>query len=1053
MALAFQLAQAPFRSGAQEGDDPRHLPFGTLTRAENLRWSTTSRLEKRQGVTFFNYNGATPSGTIKRLWTRGSDLCATDGANVYSYSSARGFSLVDPIPDVGLTWTAFLDHVKGAHAFDIAASGSLILCAWVTGASGVTATTAVGALWFAVWDSSSKTFAVAPTQLSATETYRGVRIVVAGPYAHIISTIGTNIVANAVDLTTLATGGFAPLVTTARAGYGWDAAAYTNASTSTYGVVVAYEVTGGAGPLQYKAFSYSAGAYTNFLTRNSYINTIYATANGFPSVSLHVTPDTGGGSLFYLFAACQSKTTYFLDCNGAVLADVGSFVSASALVTGSSLSCRTSMYAPVADGTGGFYLAMFDSANLDNNAPSRGTITLKISNAGSLTANSIRGTANTLPASRLFTVGSRVFMLLADCERSASTYHSYSGTSTYLVEVEASGQASTGLAPHKYIGKIDHLVGATTIPSCLCSGIALSSTKSLVFSPYMAAATVQDENWRLGIKAVEVTLSGSLPADMWRGVTYGAETYIAAGSLQAYDGASCFDYGFPRAASFNNSVTVSAGGSTTVGSHLYATVCEYRSAAGVLHRSPANTIASAATTTGGNQTVGFLVATPSLTRKQFTRGYLNETLALYRSAAGLSTLYRLTFEPNYNYYALDSRQAYVTVSDAVADTNIGGSVALTSRPLLYTTGNILNDDAPPALQTVCVHRGRLWGVDGSGTQLWFSKSFLDEAGVAPGFAPDFVIKAEKPITALASMDEKLIAFASDGIYYILGDGPAPNGTNSDLTGPIKIESDVGCSNPRSVVTTPLGVMFQSSRGLFLITRGLEVVWIGKPVKDTLASYPSITSAVMVPKYNEIRFTANNSGGTAGLVLVFNYTEKQWTTNIYTLTDGTGFSAYGAPIWDAVLWNGVYTMATYKHLFFESDSSWLDYQSAWVPSTFETAWVNAAGPLAFQSARSMQLQGESYSDHQLTVSAAFDSETSYTQTKTFASGSAVTTVGPLEQCEITINTRRKCQAIRFKVSDAAPTTAYGTGRGPSFNTIGLEFGIKKGFAVNPATKKG
>lgn len=1055
MSLVFQLQQTPLRIGAQEGDDPRHLPFGSLTRAENLRWSTTSRLEKRQGVTLFNYNGAPVAGRLRRLFTRGVDICATDGSSVYSYSSARGFTKVDPIPDVGLAWSTFLDHVKGAHAFDLAINNGIAFCAWVTGASGLAATTAQGAVWFAAWDTASKTFVRAPEQMTTAETYRGVRVVVAGSYAHILAANGSNIQASAVNLSTYAYASFVtlPNLTDARAGYGWDATAYVNTGSSTSGVAVAYEVTGGTGPLRIRAYTYAAGSYANVVTRNS-----AETGNSFPSVSIACGDDSGTAWSTWVFYACTSRGTYALDAWITGASSVVNVLSSSTLVASGSRSPRTSIYMPVPDGSSGIVVSMFDSYNPDNNLPSRGTITCQLNSNGSLVSNSVRGTGGTLPASRLFGVGGRVFMVLADFERSAGTYHSYSGTNTYLVEVETTGQSATGFEPHKYIGKIDHLTGATTAPSSLCSGVALSSTKALVFTPYMASATVQSENWRLGIRAIEVTLPGSTPADMWRGVNYGSETYIAAGSLQAYDGASCFDYGFPRAASFNNSVNVSAGGAMTanVGTHLYSTVVEYRSAAGLVHRSPTNTMASAVTTTGTNGTVTYAVMTPSLTRKQQARGYLNETLALYRTATNLTVPYRLTYEPSYNYYNVDSRVAYQTVTDTVTDSDVGAGVALASRPILYTVGGILDDEAPPALQTVCVHRNRLWGVDGSGLQIWFSKSFTDDSGVAPGFSSSFVLRSEEAVTALASMDDKLIVFSEEGISYVLGDGPAPNGANNDITGPIKIQSDVGCSNPRSVVTTPAGVMFQSVRGIYLLTRGLEVFWIGKPIKDTLASYPSVTSAVLVPKYNEVRFTANTAEGNAGLVLVFNYIEKQWTTNVYTMAGNSGYPVYGAPIWDAVLWNGVYTMAAFSYLYFESDTSWLD-DGAWVPSTLETAWINAAGPLAYQSARAMEVQGESYSNHDLTVSVAFDSETSYTQTKTFVAGSPVTTVGPLEECSITIGTRRKCKAIRFKLNDATPTSPgtypVGTGRGFSVNTIGLEFGVKKGFAVNPAAKKG
>jgi hypothetical protein len=73
--------------------------------------------------------------------------------------------------------------------------------------------------------------------------------------------------------------------------------------------------------------------------------------------------------------------------------------------------------------------------------------------------------------------------------------------------------------------------------------------------------------------------------------------------------------------------------------------------------------------------------------------------------------------------------------------------------------------------------------------------------------------------------------------------------------------------------------------------------------------------------------------------------------------------------------------------------------------------------------------------------------------TFPALSAVTSVGD-EQLEVTIGTRRKCQAIRFRIQDATPSAGtLGIGRGPAFDMFGIEVGSKRGFNVNPATKKG
>jgi hypothetical protein len=470
----------------------------------------------------------------------------------------------------------------------------------------------------------------------------------------------------------------------------------------------------------------------------------------------------------------------------------------------------------------------------------------------------------------------------------------------------------------------------------------------------------------------------------------------------------------------------------------------------MLHRGPTFVSAApVAVAASGKVTLGSLLAV-SLESKQdvanggFTTNPRPTALALYRSTVGGSVLQRLTQEPANNVItdnAAVQSQSYV---DSAAD---AGTVALASRPAIYTTGGILDDLAPPASVTMFHHADRLWVLSGDRLTWCYSKAFQDDLGVAPGFPPTFRISFDETQVAGATMDEKSVFWSATGIRYMLGTGPAPSGQNSDFQGPFVIQSDVGCTNARSVVGTPDGVMFLSDRGLYLLTRGLEPVWIGRPVKDTLALFPNITSATLVAKQNQVRFTCNNAASSAGIVLVYDYVEKQWSTFKYN--DGV---TYGCAIVDACMWNGAWAFMTPTGLVFvESSTTFLD-AGVFVPMTLETAWIAAAGPLAFQSVRELTLHGTSNTDHDLTVSVGFDSDPSYPQATTFLATTPVTSVGD-EECTIIIGTRRKCSHVRFKIRDGTPSAGVlGTGRGPSWDMMALEVGMKRGTKTNPATKR-
>ena len=126
------------------------------------------------------------------------------------------------------------------------------------------------------------------------------------------------------------------------------------------------------------------------------------------------------------------------------------------------------------------------------------------------------------------------------------------------------------------------------------------------------------------------------------------------------------------------------------------------------------------------------------------------------------------------------------------------------------------------------------------------------------------------ITALASMDEKLIVFEEDATFFIAGTGPNNLGQQNDFTTPERISTDVGCVDPKSVVLTPDGLMFKSRKGIYLLSRQLSVSYIGAAVE----AYNGLnfTSAKVVGELNQVRFTTSD-----GDCLVYNYVYKFWAT--------------------------------------------------------------------------------------------------------------------------------------------------------------------------------
>lgn len=1051
--LDFVLTQSPLRFGLAEGVDPHHAPFGSLSTAENVVWRKSGRAEKRYGTRKLPRTISvigTPITAAARLVVRDRELALVDYEKLYSWSPAlNAWRDMGRVPNIGLTWSTILDSADSVDATDIAlSSGGLLVHAWTTVGS---SSSAGGRLRVQVIDRATGQVVMSPTRLGTLTNCRGVRVIIDGTTAIIITHASPNIVAFTVDLTTLFTGASANLRTDA-VGNAFDAIQVGSL------FVICYVSTGPV--IRLASFDTALVQQTS--------GTITGETLGAESLGI----ERAAGVIAVAYSRNNAGTR---DVRFAA-SDETTLVQSTAPVTLESDAGIA--WALAVRSIGANFLALAFTRNVAGGVPIDSTIrttTYRITTTGSFTTQSRRTTYGAALRCRPFMMGNLCYALVSDAAMAIlGTVQSPQSYESYLVEVDTNVVTlPPNHQPHPYVGKVDHLIAGFPSEFTPSNAAVVSSTELVLPSVFYAELPRRlTSNFRQGIRLVSITRTTSLPRDHWRTVAYGGEAYSAGSVLTGYDGRRVFDYVFARPPWFHSLTPAAAGGSMaggatpSTGNYLYGAHCEWISAAGVKHRSatvntpvPVNIQLAAGVTTGqvtlvfGGVNVGMRLSMPNASGESPVVPVL---LAIYRSTMDGLNYHRLTYEPLFNVLLVDQSAPLQTFVDTRNDSAIdANAVALSVRPVIYTSGGILDDEQPPAATTIALHKQRLWMVDGTQRQIWFSKSFLDDAGTAPGFSTDLRILVEANVTAMATMDDRLIVFARDEIWYLLGDGPAPNGQNSNLEGPIRIQSDVGCIDPRSVVETPDGVMFQSSRGLYLLTRGLELAWIGRDVKDVLEAYPRITSAVLVPRHNQVRITANNVAGSEGVVLVYDYVEKQWATSRYY--DAT-FEVASTPIADAVVWNDAWTFVTPTGtVYIEDETTRLDDGTQWVPMTIETTWNSAAGPLGFISARKFSIRGASLGNHNLTISCGFDSDPSYPQTRTFAGGSSVTSIGPLEDCEITIGTRRKCRAIRFKIQDAPPTDSVtypvGIGAGPRFDTFAIELGVKKGLAGVAAKKKG
>ncbi len=413
-------------------------------------------------------------------------------------------------------------------------------------------------------------------------------------------------------------------------------------------------------------------------------------------------------------------------------------------------------------------------------------------------------------------------------------------------------------------------------------------------------------------------------------------------------------------------------------------------------------------------------------------------ISLYRWSTNQQSYFQVTSitTPLLNDTSVD----YVTYTDTLADSSILGNV------LIYTTGGVVENINAPASDLMTLWNTRLWLVDAEDQNLlFFSKPVIENVPVETSdlftlyVAP--TIGASGPtgvIKAIGAMDDKLILFKANAINFVSGTGPDITGANNLYSDPIFITSIVGCSNQRSIVNTPNGLMFQSDKGIWLLDRSLGTSYIGAPVEDyTLTA--KVLSSTVIPGTNQVRFTLDS-----GITLMYDYYFGQWST----FTNVPGISS--------CVYQGLHTyLDKYGQVFQETPGVYLDGSKP-VLTSFTTNWINLAGIQSYQRIYEFSLLGDYVSPHFLDLRIAYDFQSptqqsvirptnfirNYGSDSLFGQTSPFGGPGNLESWRIHTNTQ-KCQTFQITCNEVYdPQFGDKFGAGLTLSGINCVIGVKK-----------
>jgi hypothetical protein len=419
----------------------------------------------------------------------------------------------------------------------------------------------------------------------------------------------------------------------------------------------------------------------------------------------------------------------------------------------------------------------------------------------------------------------------------------------------------------------------------------------------------------------------------------------------------------------------------------------------------------------------------------------------YRWSSTQETYYQFTSltSPTLNSLTTD----YVTITDGRADSAILGNT------LLYTTGGVVENIAPPASMGSALFKNRMFLVPSENPNtLWFSKQVIQNVPVE--FSDLFTLYVAPttgaqgstgPVKCISAMDDKLIIFKKDAIYYVTGNGPDNTGLNNDFGDPVFITASVGCSNPNSIVLMPMGLMFQSDKGIWLLSRDLSTNYIG----DAVEAYnnETIQSAENIPGTNQVRFVLDT-----GVTLTYDYYYQQWSTftNINAIS--------------ATLYQGFHTyLNQYGQVFQELPGSYMDGSKP-VLMKFKTSWIQLAGLRGFQRFYYALLLGKYVTPFRLNVQFSYDyldspvhnvivtpdnASPAYGDDSVYGSGDPYGGPGNVFSHRV-FPEIQKCESFLLTVSEIYDSTeGVPAGAGLTLSAMNIVIGVKRGFGTQRASR--
>ncbi len=865
------------RPGMSEAIDPRMLPMGTPLLLQNIRCRQAARFEKRPGMLALataglpstglgcwqaEHGGLNVVGVEETLSSRKARTvyALADGATNWQYLGRHG--VIVPERRFGLT----RDTDDNAKFMSSAVVSGTLFVSWTDSAAGTTS-------YLAAVDPSGTV--LRKTSFTADQT----RLVYTGGVLYLVHAVGTALRVATVTTTTCAISVATSIDTLNASGSSWDAAAMENGTTW----ILAY--VSGATTLKSKLMSGTTASVTQTASTTNPATRIGVAGYVGNSVAIGYTDGTA-------------------DVKCLIVSDSTLMGVLKAVYTTSGNETLTYQVCPVYVDSGTYCIVF---GGLDNaTAPVLNSSYIRHVRITSASVPTSQKIFHFQAASKPFTfgaVGSRQVLIWAHNHSDDPANSIWSAQAAHFV-LELQSATQTGGGANLCAVSKEHLA---TMGSSVNHASALPEVPSFGSGRY-GVPLMWDDPGTPGTSGLDVAIfRAALVSDSYRwgahrfGVECNGALHISGGCLYEIDDSAHLDThyiaenGFPHAPVI--AVQAAAGGALTSGKeYSYIAISRWQDAWGHVHRSAPST-AQTVTPSGGNLTTTVRVTTVSATGRVGSTG-IAPVNDVYRSWDGGPFYYVGTTG------SCVASQLSVTLSDTTADTFVSAnSEAYTDG----SSGQVVPNEPPSGARLIALSGTRMFAVGWQENVVQVSKLLIPTAPVE--FCDDdaFRIRVPFPVTALATLDGVLVIFTERRIYLVTGDGPNDQGFGQ-FPEPRELPASVGCDDARSVVETPLGLMFQGAGTIWLLPRGFgQPQPIGDDVQETLGDYPYILSANMCANdYDECAHFLVSSSDTAGAsrALVYNTRIPGWYVDTLGATLGAAGSVDGdwVPVlatWDAL----------------------------------------------------------------------------------------------------------------------------------------------------------